>query len=468
MNSTWTLLLWQILALIGLLGSIPLLWWSLFGDPQRGERRCPRCWHNLSGTPGLRCGECGFTARMEKDLRRTRRRPGVTATALLVMAVTMSLLYWHVDGRSWMAWIPNRVLIALVPWCESGRDGPLRELQQRMNAGQVTQEQLQILEDRCFSGDRGARPVSMAWRQKYAGLLMTHRQNLKDPEVLDERLLTLPIEFSLTGQATMPERTPVCLNLNIAFSVWPRWSDVKLKISVLDESRRSVIDPLTICRRMRAGNGVPFPIVIPPLDAGEHAVQVEIEVERRKAADSLDWEPVGSYSLQHSVMVKGDPELLPPVRGPEFDADLARAFEEGIMAWEGGVRPRRIRFDVRATSGEAWLNVAIGAEVELLHSGQRARAFRIWWMGHERIAGWEPAEEYYPLLDQLKEESSEWSIRVRGVRDLAYRAHNGRAIGYWDGQVEFPLKVERQPSRASLPLWFYPVEDSVESAQEDF
>jgi hypothetical protein len=39
-----------------------LLAWALFWDRSRGRRRCPKCWYNMEGVPGLRCPECGREA----------------------------------------------------------------------------------------------------------------------------------------------------------------------------------------------------------------------------------------------------------------------------------------------------------------------------------------------------------------------------------------------------------------------
>lgn len=36
-----------------------MLLWALFRDRSRGRRRCPRCWYDMAGVPGLQCPECG-------------------------------------------------------------------------------------------------------------------------------------------------------------------------------------------------------------------------------------------------------------------------------------------------------------------------------------------------------------------------------------------------------------------------
>ncbi len=56
---------------IGLL-ALALLYWSLLHDRARGRRRCLKCWYDMSRTPTLTCSECGWTAKREKKLVKTR------------------------------------------------------------------------------------------------------------------------------------------------------------------------------------------------------------------------------------------------------------------------------------------------------------------------------------------------------------------------------------------------------------
>jgi HEAT repeat protein len=79
-------LFWTLSALLGL-GSLTLLCFSLFHDRSRGRRRCPRCWYDMAGTPGLTCSECGKTAGRERSLHKTRRRWRRVAVGTLLAAL---------------------------------------------------------------------------------------------------------------------------------------------------------------------------------------------------------------------------------------------------------------------------------------------------------------------------------------------------------------------------------------------
>jgi hypothetical protein len=76
-----------VLALTGL----TLLWWSLCRDRSRSRRRCPKCWYDMAGVPGLVCPECGRDARRERRLSKTRRRWRWAALGGLVTIIAFSL-----------------------------------------------------------------------------------------------------------------------------------------------------------------------------------------------------------------------------------------------------------------------------------------------------------------------------------------------------------------------------------------
>lgn len=74
-----------------ILGSLFLglggLWFAraVFWDRSRGRRRCPKCWYDMAGVPGLRCPECGRGFVAERVFGKTRRHWRQAVAALVVV-----------------------------------------------------------------------------------------------------------------------------------------------------------------------------------------------------------------------------------------------------------------------------------------------------------------------------------------------------------------------------------------------
>jgi len=69
-------------------------------DPAAGTRRCPRCWHWMTGIAGRTCPACGHAARRERSLHRRRRRLGLSALGLLVaIAAAGTMLGLEIRAR---------------------------------------------------------------------------------------------------------------------------------------------------------------------------------------------------------------------------------------------------------------------------------------------------------------------------------------------------------------------------------
>ncbi len=109
---------WSLCGLLGVIG-LSLAAWALLWDRSRGRRRCPRCWYDLSGTPGRVCSECGYRAKREKKLFKTRRHWRWVFVGILVLAVGYGASVTPRVKRSWYGWpgaVPTVVLIAMFPW----------------------------------------------------------------------------------------------------------------------------------------------------------------------------------------------------------------------------------------------------------------------------------------------------------------------------------------------------------------
>lgn len=106
-----TIMGWALAAL----GAAALSWF-IFGDrlTLRGvkARRCPKCWYDLSHSPGLRCSECGYEAKRERQLHRARRkRRWVAAAMLIFIAAHLSLKGPAIKARGWFAAVPTTAFL---------------------------------------------------------------------------------------------------------------------------------------------------------------------------------------------------------------------------------------------------------------------------------------------------------------------------------------------------------------------
>lgn len=119
MNGHWPApgpVLWTIAASATGTGGLWLLAWVVAGDPARGRRRCPRCWYDMSATPGRACPECGPVRGRERSLLRTRRRWRRLAlpTLAFAMAGVLRATPRLIDG-AWIQAVPDAALVAIFP-----------------------------------------------------------------------------------------------------------------------------------------------------------------------------------------------------------------------------------------------------------------------------------------------------------------------------------------------------------------
>ena len=116
------------------------IWWALFADRSRGERRCPRCWHLMDAAVGLRCSECGLQVKHEGALFATRRKWGLAAMAMAALVAGTLYLRFTIANSGWWTLLPNRALLTVLPWLPANGDAPdvRSELRNRVTTGAAT------------------------------------------------------------------------------------------------------------------------------------------------------------------------------------------------------------------------------------------------------------------------------------------------------------------------------------------
>lgn len=442
--------LFWLLGLLFLGTCLAVTWWGLFGDRARGRRRCPRCWYDLSFSSGRTCPECGHTANTERSLFRNRRR--LTAAMLAALAAALGVA-WTIEQnrqRGWMSMVPTRVIILGLPLV--GDENLLtRELLSRAQRRKLTDSQWRMLVGRCVRGDWRAPPVTPIWQRKYGPLLDQGQSSA--PGELGGMLLGLPAWVNLQSDRSWPAGAPVCLDLTLRHWWWPATTACRVRLTP-----KAPPDAETIVVNRHGGwETRPFPLVIetPPGTAPfASPAGFDVVVERRGPAAGAAWEPVQRHTFDVAIEIEGSlKKTIQSVTEERLDQAVRAAFSQGVVKWESGQEPLRVRFDVNETRIAEFEGIAIGARVEIMHDDTLARRLDLWWMAGvgeptDRGIGWRVEYEDDALLPEANDTDGRWRMVVRGDPGLAVRA--GAASGYWAGQFTVPLKV-RKSNRPEAP-----------------
>ena len=141
-----------------IVGGIVVLW-ALFADRSRGRKRCPKCWYDLTASPEPRCSECGFVARTERKLRKTRRRWRRGVVGLFIIAVGLAGPGYREYHDDWHRLVPTTALILWMPDLEKKQPKLYGSLESRMADDRLADWQWEWLLDRCL--DENKLPVSV-------------------------------------------------------------------------------------------------------------------------------------------------------------------------------------------------------------------------------------------------------------------------------------------------------------------
>lgn len=105
--------LWGMPAAGILAYGLALLGRGIYGQNPRGTRRCPKCWYDMGGAPGLVCPECGHDAKdLSNLLKRRRRARLVWIGAALALLGVIGFVTPLVQVRGWQTLVPSVVMIA--------------------------------------------------------------------------------------------------------------------------------------------------------------------------------------------------------------------------------------------------------------------------------------------------------------------------------------------------------------------
>ena len=456
-----------IVAVVGL-GGATITWWALFGDRARGRRRCPRCWHDLSGTPGLTCGECGHAAAAEAALFATRRRwPMATATVAFTLGVAGWVHFEAIEGR-WTAMVPDaglELVVEVLPadsvpgwaWSEIGTRAAIGWLSPSRQLGildALTDDGAPIA-----AGDRRARIVNGLMRAMptelvddddrpravHAEVEARRREFIAERERMARRV---PAWIGLQLPREWPAATPV----DVPFQAWAPGTDRLWRVRPAGDGPWVAGSS----ERWLPWGGRVGVLHLPAPDA-DGRWRATLEVQSR-AGD-------GPWRTEAPIVVDRTLAPLPdaqpgPLDDDELRAAIRAAFDFPVSVWPGATRPVTFTFDPRVVpeTRDGLARIVLGVRLELLHRGEVKRAVDFWRSGPVQQYGSEVVTEDLPALAALAESLpmphpdhagepvglDGWTLRARGLRPIALRGLSrtpeGGACGYWAGLLEWPAR----------------------------
>ena len=433
--------LFTLLAGLLLVSGVAVCYWALLADPPRARRRCPKCWHDMTGTPGRVCPECGHDARFEANLHRWHRHyRRLTLGLLLLIASWVAWVAPAVRRGGWIASIPAQVLL-LTP--ESGprefTSAANAELLQRAAAGLLGPRQLQAVVDRLAPQLLRTRPVwptNTPIRYEAATVWASGR------------LGTVSLRAIGSKESTPPS---------------PEWPRPELTHEQLWTDHQWTL---------------------PPLPAGKHDIMAEVVVARPRVDASgkpISGPPdeVWRGTVHRTILVAGSPsDILNATSGATLDEFI-----------RDRARPRLVKLPTSGTytihtdrpRGPLTESLTIAIRLEILHGGKRvASACRLYPASGNlglfnppallegdvqavAAAAANPDDLAAAVGDAEAAEPdararAAWTVRIIGDAELALRDFNSNA--YWEGTIEFPLShllnppppPESGPSASTSPL----------------
>ena len=443
---------------VGLLLILSLLvfvaWWALFSDRPNGRRRCPRCWYELTYSPGMRCTECGFEARSEKDFGRTRHRWGTGVLAILGCTAIGLFVLDRVATRGWLSYVPAQALVWTLPVVDGPRSAVFVELDRRIKANELSPEQWIALTERCVAGDSGARPPSAEWSDKYGSIVLftRARASRSDDETwqtsINELLYTIPPRIELSTRDQWPEGVGPTIDV-VARDWWPAATEWRIRATP------GVPDAATDVHLLRDApiQDRSYSVVVPPLTAGRHEVDVSFAIDRRANVDT-PWRRAEERTVTIPITVDGTlADTLEPVTGDEYDAVVRDVFRAGLVKYRAGSLPVRIGVNQPSSFVELFDDTAVGARVEVLRNGRLARMLDIWWAAgtttRDRQNAWEVPWLDEELLGAPDRPDDEWVIHAYSVPELALRVKD--VSRYWSGRITVPVRVGQGRRRTAPP-----------------
>jgi len=459
MSVIWNVLGW---GLVGLAALALLL--ALLGDVVRRRfrrvRRCPKCWYDLSHTPGMTCSECGHTAKRERQLFKTRRRKRWVLAALLVwLGSYFAFRVPAMQQRGWVAAVPTTALVIIAPRlkpsCPGGfqaqREALAKEIGHRAAVDALGDWHWQLL-------------IRGALREGHRPFARTYQFG----EVFDNSCLLLLSSSDAEGRLIRPEqrlRANRLAGLRITTRPqWPVGSTVMLRVDPAPcfgystmALRLLLIDPPVEGAIYHAGPTAPgepsdttwspmawkeptVPLNVRSVEGQRFVLRLEGERpidelwSRSTALSRLAW----SYDIPIRTRIAGTiDDILVPVQSKEFEESL---ISRGVFQPVGNhLWIRRLEECLKLLDGATF-----AATIELLDGDAVIASARTWWALTpilERELSLRDVQLDLtlerPIPDSLSN-SKALQLRIRSDPELALRRFD--CDRFWSGEITMPVE----------------------------
>lgn len=475
--------------------AVGTIWWAIFGDKARGRRRCPRCWHDLSRTPGLTCSECGHAARGEADLGRARRRWGVAVGTLVAVAVAAVWTQSILLNQGWPAYVPDAVLVRLPGLLPSGWRAKelLEEAADRLGDGALDPDEVLTLAESVA----GTGTAAGSYDDPLAGLVAAienSRPEELDPVPGEPGSVTSAKDsrrraFEATRRGLL-ERLPAWIEalplervpaggpglVQVRGTVWGTTAEWRVREAGSD-GPWLVGDAAAGMRRTPMGSVL---AVRATPAAGRLRCELETAVRRRSAGGTAwgEWKE-GSRIVVDGPSIPIDLGGLEPVDDPGTQAAALACFDRSVVAWDDDEIPMALRFRMTTFASNGFGDMLVGIRAEVLEDGVPRRRSRLWWSGSSR-SGWAIECQDSGALRRLRDavrnapatESGDegerfvpgWTLRISADRATAARALPPGTVAeprdrFWSGTLEVPIRAVSEPGTlARRTFWFDPID----------
>lgn len=399
----------------------------------RDMRACPKCEHPMPDST-MRCNECGFEATHNREVvgRSFPRRVQMLRAALLLVAAVF-IIEWFPNSREAWRLIPDRLLVATLPWVNARGDGEGAwvELRDRLRFETLSETGESLVLDAVIRGDDNAPPGTQEWSRKYAPIVRALVPRLADNDDLQARL----VEIQPVLDVRAPENWPAALPTTVLLRI-ERWSADDETLSISTQFNDEPPQHVQHNRRNRSR----FPLAITLAPPGQHGLDGTLTV--RVSGIEEPWRfPVhvaATTTLRDELQPVDTPSVTDFVRDTVFNSEFTM-HARGAPRWGLRFRPSTpYGTDVPAT--------LFGVEVTLRRNDQLARRSRIWWSPETR-AGWETLEEHRAVLEADEPATDTWTLTVEGQFEIALRArldHPSQAphaTHWWNGSFTRPIDV---------------------------